>query len=183
MKKYQDFPLENMPTLIRNFAQDIAEVYGVPIEFPAMSIISAFGTALGNKVRLRTGKYTNYPQLWVVVVAPSGVGKSEPLKIAYKPIRDFEKKKHLSFQDKLSLWKSACIDAKGSTQQPEKPKQKRMLCSDTTPEALYSLLSENQAITIFRDELAGHFQDFGRYNKSGEVTQHISCFNNDSGKR
>jgi hypothetical protein len=178
-KKITSFPIRNMPSFIRNFAEDIAEVYGVPIEFPAMSIISAYGTALGNKVRLRTDKYINYPQLWVVIVAPSGVGKSEPLKIAYSPIRDFEKKEYLRFQESLGEWKSACVEAKqNGAQPPEKPKQKRILCNDTTPEALFSLLDENKTLTICRDELAGHFQDFGRYNKSGEVAHHISCFDN-----
>ena len=173
------FPSQNMPTFIKNFAQDIAEVYGVPIEFPAMSIISAFGTALGNKVRLKTDHYTNYPQLWTVIVAPSGVGKSEPLKIAYEPIREREKREYGRFQKQAKEWKADCLEAKQNGKQPpEKPKQKRILCSDTTPEALFTLLSENKAITICRDELAGHFQDFGRYNKSGEVAHHLSSFDN-----
>ncbi|MDR0437637.1 MAG: DUF3987 domain-containing protein [Bacteroidales bacterium] len=179
MKKHQHFPLENMPSLIKNFAKDIADVYGVPIEYPTMCIISAFGTALGNKVRLKTEKYINYPQLWIMIVGPSGVGKSEPLKIAYEPIWDFEKKESDLFKKRLNDWESACIEAKSSgLAQPEKPKQKRILCNDTTPEVLFSLLAENRTLTICRDELEGHFQDIGRYNKSGEVAHHLSCFNN-----
>jgi len=173
------FPAKNMPGFIKQIATDIAEVYGVPIEFPVMSMISALGTALGHKVRLRTDHYTNFPQLWTVIVAPSGVGKSEPLKIAYAPIRQREKQEYLRFQERMKEWKQQCLDAKHDGRQPpEKPKQQRILCSDTTPEALFGLLSDNQAITICRDELAGHFQDFGRYNKSGEVAHHLSSFDN-----
>lgn len=175
----QIFPIKNLPISIKNFAENIAEVYGVPVEFPAMSIISAIGTALGNRVKLTTNHYTNFPQLWVVIVAPSGVGKSEPLRIAYAPIHERERKEHILFKEHLSEWKRLSVEAKQNDKQtPEKPKQKRMLCSDTTPEALFSLLAENQALTICRDELAGHFQDFGRYNKSGEVAHHLSSFDN-----
>jgi len=40
------------------------------------------------------------------------------------------------------------------------------------------LLSENPALTIYRDELVGYFQDIGRYNRSGEVAHYLSCFDN-----
>jgi len=174
-----DFPTKNLPPFVKQIATDIAETYGVPIEFPTMSIISAIGTALGSKARLTTDKYTNFPQLWTVIVAPSGVGKSEPLKIAYAPIRHREKQEYLRFQERMKEWKQQCLEAKQDGRPPpEKPKQQRILCSDTTPEALFGLLSDNQAITICRDELAGHFQDFGRYNKSGEVAHHLSSFDN-----
>jgi hypothetical protein len=174
-KEKNSFPVENMPALIRDFSENISEVLGVPVEFAAMSLISAYGTALGNKVRLKTEKYTNFPQLWTIIVAPSGTGKSEPLKIAYEPIRGREKKNYLIFQEQMKEWNTA---KQAGVQSSDKPKQKRILCSDTTPEALFSLLSENGTLTICRDELAGHFQDIGRYSNNGEVAHHLSCFDN-----
>jgi hypothetical protein len=105
-----------------------------------------------------------------VIVAPSGTGKSEPLEIAYKPIHDFEKEEYARYKESIKDWDVKNFHAKQNGEpKPEKPQQKRITCSDTTPEALFALLEDNPALTIYRDELDGHFKDIGRYNKGGEV--------------
>ena len=173
------FPDDRLPKFLKEFSKDISSVYGVPIEFCVVSLISGIATAIGNKAKLQTEKYVNYPQFWFVIVAPSGTGKSEPLAVAYKPIHDHENREFERHKESIKEWKKQCFRAKINNEpQPEKPKQSRITCSDTTPEALFELLSENPALTIYRDELVGHFQDIGRYNKSGEVAHYLSCFNN-----
>lgn len=54
------------------------------------------------------------------------------------------------------------------------------LNNDATPEALLSTIGESNGITIYRDELVGWFNDFGRYAKSGEVENYLSIYNNTS---
>ena len=169
------FPVDSMPKFLKEFSKDIADVYGVPIEFCVVSLISGFASAIGSKARLKTEKYINYSQFWFVIVAPSGTGKSEPLAVAYKPIHEHEKAEFIRYKEDMKNWQTA---KSNGDPLPEKPKQKRITCSDTTPEALFELLSENPALTIYRDELVGYFQDIGRYNRSGEVAHYLSCFDN-----
>ena len=54
------------------------------------------------------------------------------------------------------------------------------LNNDATPEALLSTIGESNGITIYRDELVGWFNDFGRYARSGEVENYLSIYNNTS---
>jgi hypothetical protein len=54
------FPAENAPKFLKEFGGDIADVYGVSIEFSIVSLISGFASAIGNKAMLRTEKYINY---------------------------------------------------------------------------------------------------------------------------
>jgi len=173
------FPIECLPNFLKEFSEDIADVYGVPVEFSAMSLICAIASAIGGRANLTTPKYTNHAQLWVVIVAPSGTGKSEPLRIAYKPIREYEKQELERHKERLATWNAECLQAKANNlPPPPKPKCKRITCVDFSPEKLFALLSDNPTLTICRDELSGHFQDFGRYNKSGEVGHYLSCFDN-----
>jgi len=175
------FPAECLPNFLKEFSENIADVYGVPVEFPAMALISAIASAIGSRAKITTPRYTNHAQLWVVIVAPSGTGKSEPLRIAYKPIVAFEKQESERHKERLVVWNTECLQAKASSlPPPPKPKRKRITCTDTTPEALFALLADNPTLTICRDELSGYFQDFGRYNKSGEVGHYLSCFDNNT---
>ena len=166
-----------MPRFLYDFSADLADVFGVPIEFPAVSLISAFGTAVGKKAKLNTPKYVNFPQFWIVIVAPSGTGKSEPLKIAYKPIREFDKKQYVDYQNRMIVWNA---EKANNVEPSSKPKQNRIMCTDVTPESLLSMLAENSTMTLYRDEFAGFIKDIGRYNSSGEVEHWLSCFDNTS---
>jgi len=175
------FPIEGMPEFLYDFSADLADVYGVPIEFPVVSLISALGTAVGKKAKLTTPKYVNFPQLWIVIVGYSATGKSEPLKIAYNPIREFDKKQFVDFQNRMTVWNAENARAKVEGQQPPpKPTQTRIMCTDTTPEALWGLLAESPSMTVWRDEFAGIIKDIGRYSSSGEVEHWLSCFDNTS---
>jgi len=174
VKPIAKFPTAGMPKFLEKFSAHIADVYGVPIEFPAISLISAFATAVGDKAMLDTPPFINYPQFWFVIVAPSGTGKSEPLSVAYEPIGLYQEIEFYYFEEALKEWKKA----KENGETLPFPKQLRRTCNDFTPEALFALLASNPAITLYRDELAGHFEDIGRYNKSGEIGHWLSCFNN-----
>lgn len=176
------FPIEGFPKELKDFIQQIAEVYGVPIDFPAMSIICAVAAAIRKRIFSRD-KYTNFPQLWCMIVAPSGVGKSEPLKIAFAPIE--ERDKLLSdiyerdMRDYLARVNSETNKkAKAEVAAQNAPQYKQFLVMDTTPEALFLAIKRNDGVTIARDELAGWFCDFNRYSKSGEIQNYLSIFNN-----
>lgn len=61
---------------------------------------------------------------------------------------------------------------------PAKPKQPpQYILVDSTPEALTQAMAVNpRGITLLREELKGWFDDFGRYNKSGEQSNLLSTW-------
>lgn len=174
------FPVQSLPEPLLSFTKELRDVYSVPSEFPACAALGAVSAALRKKIRLNNGKYTNYPQLWIMLVAPPGIGKTEPLNLAFKPLAEIDKSSYQNYTESLSHWKTELAEArKDKTEEPDKPIYKQVLIDDFTPESLYQTMYNNSdSITLFRDELSGWFADFGRYNKSGEIQRYLSMFNN-----
>jgi hypothetical protein len=174
------FPTIGMPRVILDFAKEISEVYGVPIEFPALSALCAVSAAVRKKFTVDSGKYRNFGQLWLMFVAPPGVGKSEPVAAAFRPLLQLDNISFESYQLELNNWKSDCAEAKQNRKlEPDRPFYKQCLIDDFTPESLYqTMFRNNGAVSLYRDELSGWFADFGRYNKSGEISRYLSIFNN-----
>lgn len=174
------FPVNSLPEPLLSFVKEVSDVYSVPPEFPACAVLGAVSAAIQKKIHLHNGKYINFPQLWLMLVAPPGVGKSEPLKIAFRKLSEIDKTSYDFYIQEMEQWKSDCITArKEKTTEPPKPTYRQYLINDFTPESLYSTMFQNEnSITLFRDELSGWFSDFGRYNKNGEVGHYLSMFNN-----
>lgn len=163
------FPTDGLPKIICKLIKECSKVYNVPEEMFAISFIVAMGAAIKKKVKLKD-KFINYSQLWAMIVAESGIGKTTPLNVAFTPLRNADKE----------LYKNHKSTARVVNDGAKCVFMDRYLNSDATPEALYQILADGSGITIVRDELAGWFKDFCRYNKSGEVENYLSIFNNES---
>ncbi len=113
-------------------------------------------------------------------VAPPGVGKSEPVAAAFRPLLQLDKLSYDNYLLDLNNWKADCAEAKQNRKlEPDRPFFKQCLIDDFTPESLYqTMFRNNGAVSLYRDELSGWFADFGRYNKSGEISRYLSIFNN-----
>lgn len=160
-----------LPEWLQVTAREHAESYGTPEELWVMAFLSGIAGAAGKKARLRTGNYTNYPQLWVMFVGASGTGKSDPFRVAFKPLQRINDRRHAEYQEKFQEWEA-------NEKQGKPPVWEQLIVGDTTPEGLFPAIAHSNALTLYRDELNGWFSDFGRYNKSGEVAHYLSIYNN-----
>src|SRR5690606_14975719 len=69
----------------------------------------------------------------------------------------------------------------GIYEKPEKPKCFQNILIDSTPEAMAEAHSiNNRGLMIYRDELKGWIDDFGRYAKSGEQSNMLSMWSQQS---
>lgn len=178
-EKENYFPMEGMPQILADLINDNVAVYGSPLEYFASTLLVACGSVVRKRAVLDDGKYKNYPQLWIMYIGSSGIGKDAPLKIAFKPIQDYDEISYQTYLKDIAEWKvidAACKKAKDSS--PERPTIKMILIDDATPESFYPCLQNNGGLTLHRDELSGWFADFGRYSKSGEVARYLSLFTN-----
>jgi len=182
LKEKNIFPSHGLPTAILKYAQNISEVYGIPLEMAAMPMMVACGSVLQKKIWLETGKYVNYPQFYLVINTPSGVGKTEPLKRAFAPLQIIDRVNFEIYCNDLKEWKAKCKLCKSHKpplEEPVRPFFKQLLCDDTTPEALTDILYNNEGCgTIFSEELSGWFGNFGRYAKSSETQMYLQYFDN-----
>ncbi len=175
------FPSEGMPKVISDCMTDMSNVYSSPIEFFALSFLVACCGAVRKRAVLDDGKYLNFPQLWAMNVAPSGIGKTEPDKKAFKTLIDYDVESYQLYKILVKDWKADCIASKKTkSPEPPKPTLKQLLIDDCTPEALYCALEDNTGLTMHSDELNTWFNNIGRYAKNGEVGRYLSIFDNTS---
>jgi len=172
-------PLDGLPKYLVSFINEYTEVYNVPRDYITASVIFSTALAIGNKLELK-GKYDNIPLLWMAIVGNVSSGKTEPLKTC---LSFFTEKDSNSFKDyKAGLNEYEIYDQLNKKEKEnltpvDKPFYFQYLLNDYTPEALYNAHTiNNRGICIYRDELKGWLDDFGRYSKSGEQSTMLSSF-------
>ncbi len=170
------FPIEGFPQFIQDLITECSRVYGTHPDFWAGAILSATAIGIGNTCRLVT-KYDNSSILWLTLVAPSGIGKTEPLRFAFKPFHYLDSMEAERYEQAVKEYEINKKKPREEQQDLQTPECKLHILSDATPEAVIQANKINpRGILIERDELHGWLLDFGRYNKSGEVQNWISAW-------
>jgi len=89
----ETFPLDALPPVLRDLSHGLAELHGVPAQFPAAVAIAVTGAAAGRGIRLKTCRgMTTYPNLYVLIGMLSGSGKSTVMKPIFAPLFSYERK-------------------------------------------------------------------------------------------
>jgi len=194
------FPIEAMPKNLTLLINKISKMVGCPVDMPSAFLLPTLGSAIGNFVKLQVCPgWEEKANLWVCVIAPSGVGKSPVLKIIKKPFDDKEKEEKISKdrekENNKKIWKDyekrKKIFLKENKKkkdfpepEPEKITSKtKYLLNDMTREALNSVLSINQrGILIPLDELTSWLNSMNQYKggKGNDREFYLSLFGRDS---
>lgn len=193
------FPLERLPTKLREMAEGIMEMEGVPAVMAACAVMGAASASLGNGIEIESkADKTAYGNLFFLLDAPSGVGKSGTSERAARPLREFEKANNVKRQQqrkqlaaeikKQERTLNTVDDDEGVGQieldrlREELEQLKRPNCfivGDTTTEKLASICADNGGATAsFSGEARGIVQVLsGRYDK-GSVNDsfYLSAF-------
>jgi len=170
-------PIGGFPEYLQGLINEYVDVYNVPRDYIAASVLFSTAFAIGNRIELND-KYDNIPLLWMNIIGNVSSGKTEPLKMCLSYFNKKDKESFNEFKIRSSLYEA----------EMEKPKKERdnslqapsyfqYIISDYTPEAIPNIHSiNNRGLCIYRDELKGWLDDFGRYNKSGEQSTMLSTF-------
>ena len=170
-------PIDGFPEYLQNFISEYVNVYNIPRDYIAASVLFSTALAIGDKFELQ-GKYKNVPVFWLSIIGDVSTGKTDPLRRCL----DF-----FNMRDSLT-YKKYKLDLEIYNSEMEKPKKERnaliqrpqwfqYILIDYTPEALARVHSiNNRGLCIYRDELKGWLDDFGRYGKSGEQSNMLSSF-------
>ena len=71
-----ELPIDGLPQRVQLYIKEVVRVFQCPIEFPIVAVLAAFATAIGKRVRVTDGKYSNQLMLWFVNIAISGSNKT-----------------------------------------------------------------------------------------------------------
>lgn len=175
-------PIEGFPESIQNFILRMTEIYRTPRDYWAGAVIMSTALAIGDKIELAT-KYTNNPILWAMFVGDVSNGKTEPMDLC---LRFFKKSDALTikqYESEVAEYESLIklsrkeLQEQDIDEKPIKPKCFQYILIDSSPEALAEAhMGNERGIIIYRDELKGWIDDFGRYGKSGEQSNMLSMW-------
>jgi len=198
-KRFQPFPLNALPEPVRSFAAAGAAAIGCDASMIVLPLLSALASAIGNTRRIELKRGWTAPAIiWTVIVGESGTAKSPALRLVMRSIHNRQRramKEHatameqyevdLAFYEKaLAEWKRDKKSGQLPPVKPLQPEAERCVVVDTTVEALAPLLLANsRGLFLARDELAGWFGSFDRYNSGngGSDESHwLSMYNAES---
>lgn len=165
-----DLPMELVPQVIAEYAQDQGEVIGAD---PAALVM--FGLGIGaavihDNITIQPKRYdhtwTESARLWCGVIGDPSTKKSPLLKKAAAPAYSTNRSWIDKSKKDLAEWEAACIEAKENDETlPPKPVAKRLIFEDATVASLQSLMAdiEQRGVLVIRDELAGWLGSMDAY--------------------
>ena len=163
------FPLHAMPNAIYSLIEERKRVLHENINFLTLGAISATATAIGTKVQTNF-QYTNKPIFWNAVVAPTGSGKTMPIKAMLEPISQYHNASRITYQDHMAQYEIENENKKSRKSQIKSalPVFKEYIVTDITYEGLIkSHLTNPEGVIIHVDEQIALVNSFGAY-KAGK---------------
>ena len=175
LNKEVELPIDGLPEVVQQYVKEIVRVYHCPIEFPTVAVLAAYATAIGRRVKVTDGKYTNPLMLWFINVAISGSNKTQPVKEVLKPLRELNRENYEVFHAEYTAWK-----ADKDRDESKPPVFDQILVSDTTDEARNKIFqSSSTGILGHYPEFKGFLDDLERYSKGGYVDKLLRLFDGD----
>ena len=165
-----------LPNSIRAAVTDLSERLQCPPDYLAVSILSAAGAVVGNKVGIfpyaNDESWEVYPALWGGIVGDPGSKKSPALQHSHVPLHHLEDQAAQKYAQDLLLYEQAkdlheqALKSwnanKGAGIKPPapiEPKRERYVVHDSTYQALGVILSDNpRGVLALADELSGLLQ-------------------------
>lgn len=168
-------PTDGLPEPVQLYIKEIVRVYHCPIEFAIVAVFSVISSAVGKRVLITDGKYTNPLMLWFVNVAISGSNKTQPVKEVLRPLREINKENYQIYEREYNEWKS-----NKERDEINQPRFNQLLVGDCTEEARLKILQfSSHGILGYYPEVKGFFDDSERYNKGGFVDKLLRMFDGD----
>jgi len=180
-------PLEAFPAPVASMMQEAAAAFSVPLQIPAACMLS-FVSRLVGRSRLISVKesWAESANLWIAVVAQSGMGKSPCMKAFARPVELLEYEAKRAFDDAYSDYegdlyqyqaqrshnakqqaRGKALDDGSPLIRPDEPNRKQVIVDDSTMESLGNALRANPKGLVWdKDELAGLMADADKYSNS-----------------
>lgn len=163
----ESFPLTVFPKIIQRYVREGAAALGCPVDFFAVPILVLAGLMIGTSRALQVKHgWLESPRFYVALVGDPGDAKTPAQNRVAAPLHRRQRHETDRFKMALAAYEAATDRAKRDrTDLPAiKPTLLRWYTSDTTTEALATILAENpRGVAIIRDELTGWVRSMDQY--------------------
>jgi hypothetical protein len=154
------FDPDILPRVLRNLVKERSRSMGVDPAGLCWSALSACGAALDGSMRLELQPHFQVPpNIWVLLLAESGTGKSPIVKITWKPLERLQREAFDAWVVEKAEW-----DQLEKAERGPEPTFRKFVATDATIEGLQNVLSkQNRGIAVLRDEWAGFIGQLDKY--------------------
>ena len=173
-------PLEAFPPQIAALLQEASEAFAVSPSIPVACLLALVSCLVGGSRRISLKDSWKEPgNIWIAIVADSGIGKTPCAAAFFEPVKILELKEHLrwkeeyaSYENELELCNKERASKKKGSEFPDKPimpKKRQVYVDDATVESLGEIVAENpRGVMWWRDELSGLIADMDKYSGNGK---------------
>lgn len=200
--KLPSFPVDMLPSPLDGWVTSVAESTQTPVDMAAVCALAVLSCAVQGKYRIAQNSSHSEPlNLYILIIAKSGERKSSIVRIMTRVIHQYEdeeNKRRQSIIEKedaqLNVLKKQ-LDQREKSGKAEKTIQLRFQCrelenhrtkflrllaDDVTPEALTSLLADNQGILTIISTEGGLFDTLGgRYSNVVSIDTILKAYTGD----
>jgi len=179
------FPIDIFPTDIQFYINECSTKLDSNVDFMGVSLIWLISVCIGNSfdVEVKRGWNEN-GVVWMAVVGKAGIGKTPSINNIIFPLmksNSKEIKRYIQEKEKFDYYNT--LNKKEKEEFPEvfEPKKTQFIANDITLEALVELHQESDnAVGVFKDELAGWLKDMNKYRAGSDLEFWLSCWSGKS---
>jgi hypothetical protein len=179
-----------------------AETLAVPIDYLALALLTTAASLVGNARWVSPWTdWSEPPVIWGVLVGLPSSGKTPATDPLRRVLARLEDETVEPFEERLRHWEALREAARlvekewlesissavqkgtepppkpANAMTPDKPVRPRLLTSDSTTEAVATLLAHHhKGLLLFRDELGGWLRSFGRYGNESDRAFWLETF-------
>lgn len=167
------FPVDSFPKEIIDYIRTLENSSGFHPEMLAACILGVASAAIGNAVTLKVrNNWTEKLNLWICIVAESGIKKSPAFKSTFFPIEDKQKEAAEAHKIEIHAHKF------NKKEDGPIPRMIKHYVSDFTIEALSGHLNRSErGLIVKAEEMTGWIKSMGAYKKaSGDKQKWLSLY-------
>lgn len=179
------FPIDIFPEHIQNYILQCNKTLDSSIDYMGCAFMWMSSVIIGNALEIQPKVgWKESVSLWIAVVGKAGLGKTPSINNIIYPLlkhNNREVKNFIKQNDKYLHYISLDKEERKLTEQIKKPNKTQFIVNDITLEALVDLHEESEnAIGVFKDELAGWFKDMNKYRAGSDLEFWLSSWSGKS---
>lgn len=179
------FPLDVFPKGIANYILQCNKTLDSSIDFMGCAMLWVLSLSVGNTLQIEVKKgWREIATLWIAIVGKAGIGKTPAINNIIFPlekINNKEIKNYIKKQEEFDAYSNMSKTEQEQYPEVKKPKKNQFLANDITVEALVDLHQQNEnAVGVFKDELAGWFKDMNKYKQGSDLEFWLSTWSGKS---
>ena len=179
------FPLDIFPAPIQNYVLECSDTLNSNVDYMGSSLLWLISLCIGNSLMIEVKKgWQEGATVWIALVGKAGIGKTPSISNVIFPLEkqnNREISRYIKDYEKYEHYEKLTKKEKEDYPEIVKPTKKQFIANDITLEALVDLHQENDnAVGVFKDELAGWFKDMNKYKQGSDLEFWLSTWSGKS---